>query len=404
MPDGTTPSHQLDVSDFVHLHNHTHHSLLDGLTKVPELVSRVKDMGMHAVAVTDHGTLSGAIEFYKACTDQGIKPIIGMEAYVAARSRTDRDPAKDKARYHLIIIAMNNTGYQNLMQLSTLANLEGMYYKPRIDHELLEKYNEGLIILSGCASSEISEAIRADDFAKAKETALWYKSVFGDRYYFEVQDSTWDVQEKINSYLFTLSEEIGVPCVLTSDAHYVEASDTEAHEILLCVGTGAFLSDEDRMSLKDFHLHVTNPREIMKRWEKSHADAIRNTKLIADRCQVDLEFGKILIPTFPVPQGETEQSYLHSLVWRGLAWRYGSVPDTDAQSLTVEQARQHVPQEVAERADYELGVIEKMGFNGYFLIIWDFIKWGKDRGIIFGPGRGSAARPPRGGGTSAPGP
>lgn len=392
MPGGNhTQIQTLDVSDFVHLHNHTHHSLLDGLTKVPELVSRVKDMGMHAVAMTDHGTLSGAIEFYKACTEQGIKPIIGMEAYVAARSRHDRDPSKDKARYHLIILAMNNTGYQNLMQLSTLANLEGMYYKPRIDHELLEKYNEGLIILSGCASSEVSEAIRGDDYDKAREIASWYKSVFGDRYYFEVQDSTWDVQEKINSFLLTLSSELDVPCVLTSDAHYVEPSDTEAHEILLCVGTGAFLSDEGRMSLKDFHLHVTDPKEIIDRWGKKSPGAIQTTKQIADRCEVTLEFGKILIPRFPVPEGETEQTYLHTLVWRGLAWRYGGVKEPEAKLMGEKEARTKVPDVVASRADYELSVIEKMGFNGYFLIIWDFINWGKNRGIIFGPGRGSAA-------------
>jgi DNA polymerase-3 subunit alpha len=346
---------------------------------------------MHSVAMTDHGTLSGAIEFYKACTDQGIQPIIGMEAYVAARSRTDRDPAKDKARYHLIIIAMNNQGYQNLMMLSTLANLEGMYYKPRIDHELLEKYNEGLIILSGCASSELSEAIRADNIDRAREVATWYKSVFGDRYYFEVQDSTWDVQEKINAQLFKFSEELDVPCVLTSDAHYVEPSDTEAHEILLCVGTGSFLSDEGRMSLSDFHLHVTDPLEIMERWADKHPEVIQNTKVIADRCSITLEFGKILIPRFPVPKGETEQSYLHTLVWRGLSWRYGTATESEASTLSLEAAKQLVPEEVATRATYELGVIEKMGFNGYFLIIWDFIKWGKDRGIIFGPGRGSAA-------------
>ena len=392
MPGGKNiTTHPTDVSDFVHLHNHTHHSLLDGLTKVPELVSKVKDMGMNAVAITDHGTLSGAIEFYKSCTEQGIKPIIGIEAYIAARSRNDRDPAKDKARYHLIIIAMNNQGYQNLMQLSTIANLEGMYYKPRMDHEILEQYNEGLIILSGCASSEISEAIRADDIDKARDIATWYKSVFGDRYYFEVQDSTWDVQEKINEQLFKLSKELDIPCVLTSDAHYVEPSDTEAHEILLCVGTASFLSDEGRMSLSDFHLHVTDPAEVIERWSGSHPEIIHNTKRIADRCSVTLEFGKILIPTFPVPKGETEQTYLHTLVWRGLSWRYGSASETHASTLSLNDAKKLVPENVAKRAIYELSVIEKMGFNGYFLIIWDFIKWGKDRGIIFGPGRGSAA-------------
>ena len=389
MTEGKTAG--LSSSDYVHLHNHTHHSLLDGLTKVDELVSRVKGMGMHAVAMTDHGTLSGAIEFYKACKAQDIKPIIGMEAYVAARGRKDRDPSKDKARFHLIILAMNNQGYQNLMQLSTLANLEGMYYKPRIDREILEKYNEGLIILSGCASSEISESIRADDFKAAKETAEWYKSVFGDRYYFEIQDSEWDVQAKINSHLMKLSEELDIPCVLTSDAHYVEPSDTSAHEILLCVGTGAFLSDEGRMSLSDFHLHVTDPKEIISRWGNDHAAKIKNTKEIADRCNVELEFGKILIPTFPVPEGETEKTYLHKLVWQGLAWRYGTSDEASAKQLSMEEARKLVPADVVTRADYELGVIESMGFNGYFLIIWDFINWGKNQGIIFGPGRGSAA-------------
>lgn len=384
-------SSRLLASDYVHLHNHTHHSLLDGLTKVNELVSKVKDMGMHAVAMTDHGTLSGAIEFYKACKDQDIKPIIGMEAYVAARSRHDKDATKDKARYHLIILAMNNTGYQNLMMLSTLANLEGMYYKPRIDHEILEKYNEGLIILSGCASSEVSEAIRGDDYEAARKTAEWYKSVFGDRYYFEVQDSEWDVQDKINTHLMKLSEELDIPCVLTSDAHYVESSDTAAHEILLCVGTGAFLSDEGRMSLSDFHLHVTDPKDIISRWGAEHPDKIKNTKEIADRCNVTLEFGKILIPTFPVPKGETEQTYLHKLVWQGLSWRYGSATEDSAKQLSIEEARKIVPSDVMKRADYELGVIESMGFNGYFLIIWDFINWGKNQGIIFGPGRGSAA-------------
>jgi DNA polymerase-3 subunit alpha len=389
MTEGKTTS--LQASDYVHLHNHTHHSLLDGLTKVNELVSTVKEMGMSAVAMTDHGTLSGAIEFYKACKDQGVKPIIGMEAYVAARSRTDRDPAKDKARYHLIILAMNNKGYQNLMMLSTLANLEGMYYKPRIDHEILEKYNEGLIILSGCASSEVSEAIRGDDLEGARSIASWYKSVFGDRYYFEVQDSEWDVQHKINSSLMKMSEELDIPCVLTSDAHYVKPSDTEAHEILLCVGTGAFLADEGRMSLSDFHLHVTDPKEIITRWGEKHPEKIRHAREIADRCDVTLEFGKILIPTFPVPEGETEKSYLHTLVWRGLSWRYGSVDESESKTLTEAEARARVPEAVVTRADYELGVIESMGFNGYFLIIWDFINWGKNQGIIFGPGRGSAA-------------
>lgn len=388
----TNSSDALSASDYVHLHNHTHHSLLDGLTKVGELVDRVKGLGMSAVAMTDHGTLSGAIEFYKACQDQGVKPIIGIETYVAARTIHDRDPTKDKARYHLILLAMNNTGYQNLMQLSTTANLEGVYYKPRIDHDLLEKHNEGLIALSACAGGEIGESLRSGNYEEAKRIASWYKSVFGDRYYLEIQDhNEWDVQRTINEGVFRLGDELDIECVVTSDAHYVSESDQEAHEILLCVGTGAYLSDEKRMSLKDFHLHVTDPQDVIQRWGDKYPRAIKNTKTIADRCEVTLEFGKILIPTFPVPEGETEKTYLDKLVWRGLVWRYGGLSLDETTSLGVEDCRAKLPETITTRADYELGVIASMGFNGYFLIIHDFISWGKSRGIIFGPGRGSAA-------------
>lgn len=383
---------KLGASDYVHLHNHTHHSLLDGLTKVDELIGRVKYLGMSAVAITDHGTLSGTIEFYKACKDQDIKPIIGIETYVAARTIHDRDPAKDKARYHLILLAMNNTGYQNLMQLSTTANLEGVYYKPRVDHDLLEKYNEGIIALSGCAGGEVGESLRAGNYEEAKRIALWYKAVFGDRYYLEIQDhNEWDVQKIINEGVLKLGAELGIECVVTSDAHYLSEADQEAHEILLCVGTGSYLSDEDRMSLKDFHLHVTDPKDIIDRWGDEHAPVITNTKAIADRCKVSLEFGKILIPTFSVPSGETEKSYLHTLVWQRLAWRYGGIERETSLSLSIVAAKKTLPPDTISRAEYELATIDDMGFNGYFLIVQDFINWGKDRGIIFGPGRGSAA-------------
>ena len=388
----------LVASDYVHLHNHTHHSLLDGLTKIPELVQRVKEHGMQAVAMTDHGNMSGAIEFYKACKAEGIKPIIGMEAYVAARSRTDRDPAKDKARYHLIILAMNHTGYQNLMQLSSKANLEGMYYKPRIDHELLEKYNEGLIILSACASGEIGENMRSNNYAQAKRVAEWYKSVFGDRYYLELQDhghyeapKAWAVQVEINKQIEKLAEELSIEMVVTSDAHYIDHADQKAHEILLCVGTAAFLSDKDRMSLEDFDLHVTDPAEIIERWSKTNPRAVANTKLIADRCDLELELGRILIPKFPVPEGETEKTYLDKLVFRGLARRYNGKSREDVENLMPDDIRPILSPAVLQRIDMELEVCNRMGYNGYFLIVQDFINWGKDQGIVFGPGRGSAA-------------
>lgn len=384
--------------DYVHLHNHTQHSLLDGLTQVDKLMDFVKAQGMDAVAMTDHGTLSGAIDFYKEAKAKDVRPIIGIETYVAARKHTDKDPQKDKNRYHLILLAMNNTGYQNLMRLSTTANLDGFYYYPRVDHELLTKYNEGIIVLSACMSGEVGSALKQGQYDQGKEAASWYKSVFGDRYYLEIQDHGHPKnplhsaeQQEINEQVLALGKELDIPVVVTCDAHYLHHEDQDAHEILLCVGTGSFLSDEKRMSLKDFPLHVEEPAEIIKRWGKEHPEVITNTRAIADRCNVELELGKILIPKFPVPNGETEKTYLDKLTYQGLAVRYGGVNEDKATELSVAAAKKTLPKEIAERAGYELSVIEKMGFNGYFLIIQDFINWGKGEGIVFGPGRGSAA-------------
>lgn len=382
----------LKPSDYVHLHNHTHHSLLDGLTKIPDLVARVKELGMEACAITDHGTLSGAIEFYQESKKSGIKPIIGIETYVAARSRHDRDPSKDKTRYHLILLAMNHQGYQNLMKLSTIANLEGVYYKPRIDHELLEQYNEGIIALSACLGGELSAPLQHDDYEKAKEVALWYKSVFGDRYYMEIQDhQEYELQNKVNNYIFQLSEELDIKTVVSSDAHYVNAEDQEAHEILLCVGTGAYMSDEKRMSLTDFHLHVTDPSDVIARWGEKYPDTVRNTKEIADRCDLEIQLGGILIPQFPTPNGETEKEYLDHLVYQGMASRYTDASAEDIDTMTNNQLGKLLKPEQIDRLNMEFGVLDRMGYNGYFLIVQDFINWGKSQGIVFGPGRGSAA-------------
>ncbi len=393
-----TKKASLSPRDYVHLHNHSHYSLLDGLSKVPAMLDHAKELGMEAIAMTDHGTLSGLIEFYKEAKARDIKPILGIETYVAARAHTDKDASKDKVYYHLILLAMNNVGYQNLMRLSTIANLDGFYYKPRIDHELLEKYNEGLIVLSACIGGEIGDSLRQGQYEQAKKTAEWYKKVFGDRYYIEVQDhghekhpSKWDEQVRVTGDTFKLAEEVGIQTVVTCDAHYLKHEDQEAHEILLCVQTGSFLSDENRMSLKNFELHVTDPKDIIERWGEEHPEVISNTREIADRCEVNLELGKILIPKFPVPKGETEQSYLHTLAYQGLAWRYGGVAEAEAKKLSIKEAKKVIPEHVLERASFELGIIENMGFNGYFLIIWDFINWGKNQGIVFGPGRGSAA-------------
>lgn len=389
---------ELQPRDYVNLHNHTHYSLLDGLTKIKPMVKLIKDMGMEAVAITDHGTLSGAIEFYEEAHSQGIKPLIGMEGYIAARKYDQKEPSKDKLNYHLVVIAMNNTGYQNLMRLSTIANLEGFYYKPRFDHELLATYNEGLIVLSGCMGGEVADALRREQREQAKEIASWYKGIFGDRYYIELQDHghpehphKWEEQVRINEQLIELANELDIECVVTNDSHYRVHDDQEAHEILLCVQTGSFLDEETRMSLKDFELHIADPKDVIQRWEKTLSKAVSNTRAIADRCHVDIELGKILIPKFPLPKGVTEKAYLEKTVYQGLAFRYGNIKESKIHELTVEQAKKTLPKNVLERARYELGVIDSMGFNGYFLIIADFMNWGKDRGIVFGPGRGSAA-------------
>ncbi len=366
--------------------------MLDGLQKIPSMVARGQDLGMEAMAITDHGTLSGAIEFYKEATDKGLKPIIGIETYVASRKHTDKDPAKDKGRFHLILLAMNNTGYENLMRLSTIANLDGFYHKPRIDHDLLEKYNEGLICLSGCIGGEVGDALRNGQDELAEEIVTWYKNLFGDRYYLEIQDHghRWEEQRVVNDKLLTISQKLSVPAVVTCDAHYSVHDDQEAHEILLCVQTGAFLTDTDRMSLTDTDLYLTSPSEVIERW-KEHPELISNTKAIADRCDVTIEIGKILIPTFVVPEGESEKSTLIKNVYRGLAWRYTEINEADAQNLDTTAAKKMLSKEVIERAEYELKVIDTMGFCGYFLIVSDFIGWGKNQGIVFGPGRGSAA-------------
>lgn len=379
------------VSDFVHLHNHTHYSLLDGLQKIEPMLDKVKEYGMGAVAMTDHGTLSGVIEFYKKSTEKGIKPIIGMETYVASRLHTDKEVSKDKANYHLILLAMNNIGYQNLMKLSTIASLHGFYHKPRIDHQLLEQYNEGIIVLSGCAGGEIGDAFRNQQDNKAKSIALWYKKIFGDRYYLEIQDHghNWQVQKDINDKVLQLGNKLNIPVVVTADAHYLNASDKDAHELLLCVQTGSFLSDDSRMSLKDFDLHLTDPKEIFSRWEK-HPEVIQNTQEIAKRCQVEISLGNMKIPKYELPKGVVDYDFLEEKVCHGLIHQYAK--DKKQKSVKkIKDLKGIVNSEVITRAEYEMNVINKMGYSSYFLIVADFVAWGKSQGIVFGPGRGSAA-------------
>ena len=398
---------KLKPSDFVHLHNHTHYSLLDGLTKIPDLVQFVKDEGMEAVAVTDHGTMSGLVELYKECNAAGIKPLLGLEAYVAARKRTDKDPAHDKQRFHITLIAMNNQGYENLCRIMSNAEIEGKYYKPRTDHEDLEKYNEGIICLSGCMGSEISEAIRAGDDARAYELIDWYRNVYKDRFYLEMQDHGHPLstthsaeQKKVNDWHMAHAKELGLPLVVTCDAHYLKKEDQEAHEVLLCIGTAANLSDKNRMTLKDYDLHLIPAEEIISHWQDTCPEAVLNTKRIADRCNVDLQLGRILIPKFPIPTDEDEKTYLDRLVFQGLVYRYAGKTFAEASEIPVPECRKLLEKadeerdeahKVLPRIDYELSVVDKMGYNGYFLIVQDFINWGKAQRIVYGPGRGSAA-------------
>ncbi len=388
----------LTAKDFVHLHNHTQYSLLDGLTKIPELMEAVKSAGMESVAITDHGTLSGLIEFYKEANHKSIKPLLGIETYVAARKLSDKESNLDKENYHLILLAINNAGYKNLMKLSSIANLDGYYYKPRIDRQTLAKYAEGLICLSGCMGSEIGQALDQGLYDQALKIAKWYKTTFKERYYLEVQDHghpnhpTYNkTQENINNQLFKIADQLKLPMVVTSDAHYLKPEDQTAHEVLLCIQTNSFLADKDRMSLSEFNLYVTDPKEIIKRWGKAHPELIKNTKIIADKSDVTIPLGKILIPKFPLPTGQNEKTFLDLLVHRGLAWRYGRLSRDEAAKLTLEKTKEVLPKEILERAEYELSVIHSMGFSGYFLIVQDFINWGKNHKVIFGPGRGSSA-------------
>ncbi|TSA44188.1 DNA polymerase III subunit alpha [bacterium] len=354
---------------FVHLHVHSHFSLLDGLTKIDQLIGKAKEFGMNAIALTDHGNLYGAVEFFKKAKKAGIKPIIGVETYVAPYGHLNKRARIDEKRFHLILLAKNETGWKNLIKLVTLANLEGFYYKPRIDRELLEKYHEGLVCLSACYSGEIARLISAKNFEEAEATALWYKNLFGGDYYLEIQPHAPELHEPI----LKISKKLGIPIVATQDIHYANKDDRTAHEILLAVQTNSKLDDEDRLSLKKFDISIASPEEMAEIF-KNIPEAISNTILVADKCNWELELGKTRIPKFPVPNGKTSYDYLESLV--------------------KERIHNHYPEVTAivrERADMELGVIKKTGFADYFLIVQDFVNWAKDHGIVVGPGRGSAA-------------
>lgn len=360
---------------FVHLHTHTEYSLLDGANKIKEYVKRVKELGMDSAAITDHGVMYGVIDFYRAAREEGIKPILGCEVYVAPGSRHEKSGAvTDDKYYHMVLLAENNQGYQNLMKIVSKGFTEGYYYKPRVDYEVLEQYHDGIIALSACLAGEIPRNILRGNEQEAKEVALKYKNLFGEgNFFLELQDHGITEQQRVNMSLVAMSKELDIPLVCTNDIHYTYAEDEKPHDILLCLQTGKRLADEDRMKYTGGQYYVKSEEEMHNLFPYA-PEALANTQMIADRCNVEIEFGVTKLPHFEVPEGYDSWSYLNKLCDDGLKERY---PEDDGT--------------LRERLDYELSTIQRMGYVDYFLIVWDFINYARSQGIPVGPGRGSAA-------------
>ncbi len=362
-------------SKFVHLHMHTEFSLLDGANRIKDLPVRAKELGMDAMAITDHGVMFGVIDFYKECKANGIKPIIGCEVYVAPRKMTDKDPMLDNKYNHLILLAKNNEGYKNLTKLVSLGFTDGFYYKPRIDKETLEKYHEGLVCSSACLAGEIPSKISHGDIEGAKQSALWFKNLFGEDFYLEIQNNGVKEQVLVNQKLITMARELDIPLLATNDSHYLKKEDAYNHEVLLCIQTGKKMSDEDRMRFETDELYVKSQEEMIE-YFKNVPDAIENTIKVAEKCNVEFEFGHTILPNYEVPEEfETHFDYLKKLTDDGIRKRYGD----------------NIPDEIWKREEYELGVINKMGYTDYFLIVWDYVHFAKSHDIPVGPGRGSGA-------------
>ena len=360
--------------DFVHLHVHTEYSLLDGAGRVGDLLDRAKELGMKALAITDHGCMFGVVNFYKEAIKRDIKPIIGCEVYVAKRTMADRDPRLDSDQYHLVLLARNNTGYKNLMKIVSTGYLEGFYYKPRVDLSVLKEYSEGIICLSGCIAGEIQQRLLEGNYQRAKETALEYRDIFGEgNFYLEIQDHGMEEQKKVNPDLIRLGKETGIPLAATNDVHYTNREDWEFHDILLCIQTGKTVDQEDRLRFPNHEFYMKSENEMRELFPEV-PEAVDNTARIAERCSVKLDFGTVHLPYFELPEGYTADTYLRELVYRGFEERY---PQRDA--------------EMTERLEYELETIKAMGYSHYFLIVWDFIKFAREKKIMVGPGRGSAA-------------
>jgi len=361
---------------FAHLHVHTEYSLLDGSNKIKECIARVKELGMDSVAITDHGVMFGVIDFYRAAKAEGIKPILGCEVYVAPGSRFDKEAAGsgDDRYYHLVLLAENDTGYHNLMKIVSKGFTEGYYYKPRVDMEVLREFHEGLIALSACLAGEVQRNILRNMYEEGKEAALRYQEIFGEgNFFLELQDHGMQEQKLVDQSLLRMSRETGIELVATNDVHYTYAEDEKPHDMLLCIQTGKKLSDENRMRYEGGQYFIKSEDEMRKLFPYA-LEALENTQKIADRCNVEIEFGVTKLPKYDVPEGYTSWEYLNHLCYEGLKMRYPKADET-----------------LTQRLEYELSVIKSMGYVDYFLIVWDFIRYAKDHGIMVGPGRGSAA-------------
>ncbi|MCL2057117.1 MAG: DNA polymerase III subunit alpha [Oscillospiraceae bacterium] len=359
---------------FTHLHTHTEYSLLDGACRLTTLVARAKELGQSALAITDHGVMYGVIEFYKLCKKQGIKPIIGCEVYAAPRSRFDKVHKVDSSPYHLVLLCKNEIGYRNLLKLVSAGYIEGFYSRPRVDRELLERYHEGLVCLSGCLAGEVPRFLAAGEYEKAKETALWYKNLFGDDYFIEIQNHGIADQLRILPLLAKLSRETGVPMAATNDCHYVNKEDAAMQNVLVCIATNRTIHDASDMEFETSEFYLKSEDEMRALFDNFEG-AAENTSIIAERCNLEFEFGQTKLPVFDAPEGEDNESCIRRMCYDGLRKYYGENP----------------AEEITQRLEFELGVIASMGYIDYFLIVWDFIRYAKSCGIPVGPGRGSGA-------------
>ena len=363
---------------FTHLHVHTEYSLLDGAASVKKLAARAKELGMDSLAITDHGVMFGVIDFYRACLEEGIKPIIGCEVYTAARSRFDKDSEKDKFMGHLVLLAKDNDGYRNLMKIVSEGYRNGFYYKPRVDKELLREYSEGIIALSACLAGNVQHNLLNGDYLSARKEALELREIFGDEnFYLELQDQGLEEEARILPDMKRLHEETGIPFVATNDVHYVMQEDAQAQDVLMCIQTASTIDEDNRMRFPNDQFYLKSEEE-MRRIFSNTPEAIDNTAKIAERCNVTFTFGELHLPEFQAPEGLSNREYLRQLCSRGLEERY---PDENEESFAL----------LRERLDYELTTIENMGYVEYFLIVWDFINYARSRNIMVGPGRGSAA-------------